>query len=119
MSAIQALCLGSPRGEGRSPVERNILKKKNSIPFEQVPVLIAARVARVAQFAVLAPTLRPAYLVQLPETQFLIPSPEKTTLIFAFRAGFMGSGWGKLSVKKCLDLMPFGGLWARCSSPLF
>jgi len=34
-------------------------------------------------------------------------------------AGFPGPGWGKLCGEKIFDLMAFGGLLARCISPLF
>ena len=42
---------------------------------------------------------RPAYLVQLLKTQFLIPFPEKKSLILAFRQGFRWPDGLKYGVK--------------------
>jgi hypothetical protein len=68
---------------------------------------------------VLAPAPRPAYLVQLPKTPFFQISVGKNDPRIRILAGFPGSEWGKLSGEKCLDLMPFGGLWERCKSAVF
>ena len=81
-SSYQQNCFrgGSPRGEGRSPVERNL---------SEIIVQIAAPLRTLRAPSAHSHLLRgSAYLVQLPKTPFLIPSPEKTTLIFAFRQGF-------------------------------
>jgi hypothetical protein len=100
---------GSPRGEGRSPIERNLLKKKNSISFEQVPVLIAARVARFAQLR----RARPRSATGSPYSRLkscFLAIPGKKEPHIRILAAFSGSGGGKLSGKNSLDLMAFGRL---------
>jgi hypothetical protein len=49
--------------------------------------MMAPRCLKTFLIAVLAPAPRLAYLIQLPKTQFLIPSPEKMTLILVFCQG--------------------------------
>jgi hypothetical protein len=71
---------GSPRGEGRSPVERNL-----SVIIVQIAAPLRTLRAPLAHSHLLR---GPAHLVQLPKPQFLTPTPEKMTFILAFRLGF-------------------------------
>jgi len=59
------------------------------------------------------------FFIKRGKTSIFDPHPGKNDPHIRIPAGFPGPGWGKLCGENRLDLMAFGGLVARCISPLF
>ena len=93
---------GSPRGEGRSPVERNL-----SVIIVQIATPL--RTLR-APFCALALATRTGLPRSSAQNPIFDPLPGKNDPHSGIPVGVSGSGWAKLGGKKCLDSRAFGGL---------
>ena len=102
---------GSLRGEGRSPVERNL-----SVIIVQIAAPL--RTLR-APFCALVLATRTGLPRKTAQNLILDPLPGKKEPHSDIPVGFSGSGWAKLSGEKSLDSRAFGGLWEGWFSAVF
>jgi hypothetical protein len=107
---------GDVSGAGEKPVETNRTKASGcqSSSMRSPPALHASHDCTMQSTAP-----RPAYLVQLPKTQFLVYTPEKNVLPMHIPVAPKGPGWGKLRGENSLGLIPIGSPPVRAFPPAF